>query len=239
VSSRHKSRTKRRVTMAGAGILAAVAAAATVTVASASQEYPEPAKAQAGHTVFVQGNELAGNTIHAFKRAADGKLTAAGTYATGGLGGSQTDAPTDSLASQGSLVLDRRSKLLLAVNAGSNTVTTFHAAGQQVLCWLERAGKFFFGGNTGNSTVSGYVQSKHGKLALTNEAGIATAPSPDSQGVIDLAVTRDNKFLYVQNATSGTIDGFRISSRGTLTKVNTTTGLPAFGKSGMEGIVAD
>ncbi|TKA08469.1 lactonase family protein [Actinacidiphila oryziradicis] len=413
MSSKHKSRTKRHFTLAGAGILAAVAAVATVTVASASQEKPgqerlsqerlsqaEPRMAQAGNAVFVQGNELGGNTVHAFKRAADGALAEAGTYSTGGLGGSQINAPTDSLASQGSLVHDRRSGLLLAVNAGSNTVTAFHAAGvkltarqviasggdfpssitvsgklayvldaggtgtiqgyritkdgltpltgssrslglankavplfssspgqiaftpdghdlvvttksanivevfplandgtpatakpvstpsagavpfaitfdrrdhlligeagkstvttyqvrrdgslkvlqapltngQQVLCWLERAGKFFYGGNTGNSTVSGYVQDKHGKLALSNEAGIAAAPSPQSQGVIDLAVTPDAKFLYVQNATSGTIDGFRVGRTGALTKVATTTGLPAFGKSGMEGIVAD
>jgi 6-phosphogluconolactonase (cycloisomerase 2 family) len=47
--------------------------------------------------------------------------------------------------------------------------------GQETLCWLERAGDFFYGGNTGNSTVSGYRQDAHGLLALTNEAGIAAA----------------------------------------------------------------
>ncbi|MDX3803107.1 lactonase family protein [Streptomyces sp. AK04-3B] len=403
--TRRRSKSQVRMTIAGAGILASAAVATTVAIASAG-EVPrahdgvttKSARAGAAHAVFVQGNELAGNTIHAFKRSDDGKLTSAGAYATGGKGGDQVDAPTDSLASQGSLVYDRGSHLLLAVNAGSGTVTSFRvegqklthrrtvrsggdfpssiavsgdlayvmnaggagsvqgfritpaglkplsgshrslglkndkvplfssspgqvaftpggrelvvttksantievfpmrrdgrpahrakvnpsaggvpfaitfdkkdrmlvaeaekstvstyevladgrlkvvqkplANGQNTLCWLERAGDFFYGGNTGNSTVTGYRTDRHGKLALTDESGIATPPSAMSQGVIDLAVTQDEKFLYVQNGTSGTVDGFRIGRNGSLTKVTTATGLPPFAESGMEGIAA-
>ncbi|NEA99609.1 lactonase family protein [Streptomyces sp. SID13726] len=386
---------KVRLGVAGAGILGAAAVVGAVTIASAN----EPAHRNgADHAVFVQGNELAGNTVHVFARGDDGVLSAAGTYATGGKGGDQVDAPTDSLASQGSLVYDDRSQRLLAVNAGSGTVTSFRVRGseltdrqvvrsggdfpssiavsgdlayvmnaggsgsvqgfrvtagglkplggsyrslglhnkkvplfssspgqvaftpdgrdlvvttksantvevfpigrdgrpapravvnksaggvpfaitfdksgrmlvaeaekstvttyavrrdgtlkvlqkplpngQETLCWLERAGDFFFGGNTGNSTVTGYRTDRHGKLALTDRVGIATPPSGKSQGVIDLAVTRDERFLYVQNATSGTVDGFRVGRNGSLTKVTTLTGLPPFAESGMEGIVA-
>ncbi|MFF5496127.1 beta-propeller fold lactonase family protein [Streptomyces aquilus] len=107
-----------------------------------------------------------------------------------------------------------------------------------MLCWLKRAGNFFYGGNTGNSTVSGYRMDRHGKLALTNDVGVATPPSANSQGVIDLAVTEDEKFVYVQNAVSGTVDGFRVEKNGSLTKVTTAEGLPAFDESGMEGIAA-
>ncbi|MFD8006336.1 hypothetical protein [Streptomyces mirabilis] len=53
-----------------------------------------------------------------------------------------------------------------------------------------------------------------------------------------LAVTKDEKILYVQNATSGTVDGFRIGRNGALTEVGTTTGLPPVAESGMEGIAA-
>ncbi|WP_328436821.1 lactonase family protein [Streptomyces sp. NBC_00444] len=399
--TRRKSPLQVRLFTAGAGIVAAAAAVATVTVASAGEpggRAAQPLKAGADHAVFVQGNELDGNTIHAFKRGKDGTLSAAGRYATGGKGGDQIDAPTDSLASQGSLVYDDTSGLLLAVNAGSGTVTSFQvdgqkltrrqvvdsggdfpasiavhgnlayvmnaggagslqgfritakglkplrdahrslgldndkvplfssspgqvaftpdgralavttkstntievfpirrdgrpaprpvvndsaggvpfaitfdkggrmlvaeaekstvstykvradghlkvvqrplANGQDTLCWLERAGDFFYGGNTGNSTVTGYRTDARGRLALTNDVGIATPPSARSQGVIDLAVTQDEKFLYVQNAVSGTVDGFRIGRNGSLTKVTTATGLPTFADSGMEGIAA-
>ncbi|WP_416959925.1 lactonase family protein [Streptomyces sp. Agncl-13] len=401
--TRRRSPLQIKLTVVGAGILAAAAAVTAVNVASAGEvehghDAVKKAKAGADHAVFVQGNELKGNTIHVFKRAQDGTLSAAGSYATGGKGGDQVDAPTDSLASQGSLVYDDRSGLLLAVNAGSNTVTSFRVEGQKLtgrhvigsggdfpasiavsgriayvmnaggagsvqgfrltagglaplsdthrslgldnkkvplfssspgqvaftpggrelvvttksantvevfpvardgrparravvndsagavpfaitfdkagrmlvaeakdstvstykvradgtlktvqkslpngqdtLCWLERAGDFFFGGNTGNSTVTGYRTDRHGKLALTNDVGVATPPSAKSQGVIDLAVTKDQKFLYVQNATSGTVDGFRVGRDGSLTKIGTTTGLPPFAESGMEGIAA-
>ncbi|MFF7048103.1 lactonase family protein [Streptomyces griseorubiginosus] len=392
---RRTSPTKVRLGIAGAAVLGAAAVVATVTIASADEPVRQVG---AGHAVFVQGNELAGNKIHVFQRGDDGVLAAGGTYATGGKGGDQVDAPTDSLASQGSLVYDDRSRRLLAVNAGSGTVTSFRVRGrelldrqvvssggdfpssitvsgslayvmnaggvgsvqgfritdkglkplsgshrslglrnkrvplfssspgqvaftpdgrdlvvttksantlevfpmlrdgrpaaravvnrsaggvpfaitfdasghmlvaeaekstvtryavrgdgtlqvlqkplpngQETLCWLERAGDFFFGGNTGNSTVTGYRTDRQGKLALTDRVGIAAPPSARSQGVIDLAVTKDQRFLYVQNATSGTVDGFRIGRNGSLTKVTTLTGLPSFAESGMEGIVA-
>ncbi|MER5215686.1 beta-propeller fold lactonase family protein [Streptomyces sp. NPDC002838] len=394
---RAKSRT-RRIVIGGGALASAAAITVAVTVASASQ-YSE-STAGADHAVFVQGNELDGNTIHVFARDDDGRLSPSGTYATGGEGGDQVDAPTDSLASQGSLVYDDTSGMLLAVNAGSGTVTSFRVEGQQLkdrrvvdsggefpasvavhgtiayvmnaggegsvqgfkitskglkplkgshrslgldnedvplfssspgeveftpdgrnlvvttksnntvevfpmkrnglpavaepvinksaggvpfaisfdkagkrmlvaeaekstvttyqvkhdgklkvvqeplangqetLCWLERAGNYFYGGNTGNSTVTGYRMDKRGKLALTNEVGIATPPSANSQGVIDLAVTEDEKFVYVQNAVSGTVDGFRVEADGALTKVTTADGLPAFDESGMEGIAA-
>jgi 6-phosphogluconolactonase (cycloisomerase 2 family) len=110
--------------------------------------------------------------------------------------------------------------------------------GQSTPCRLERAGDFFYGGNTGNSTVTGYRTNRQGRLALTNDVGVAAPPSVKSQGVIDLAATKDEKFLYAQNATSGTVDGFRVGWNGSLTKVGTTTGLPPFAESGMEGIAA-
>lgn len=396
--NRRRSTLRFRLTVGAAGVLAAAAAAASVTVASAGETRPRGDTAKADHAVFVQGDELDGNTIHVFKRGEDGRLTAAGRYATGGRGGDQVDAPTDSLASQGSLVYDRRSGRLLAVNAGSGTVTSFRVRGQKLsdrqvvrsggdfpssltvsgglayvmnaggagsvqgfritaggleplrgshralglhnkkvplfssspgqvaftpgggqlvvttksantievfpvrrdgrparravindsaggvpfavtfdrsgrmlvaeakdstvttykvradgtlavlqkplpngqrtLCWLERAGDFFYGGNTGSSTVTGYRTDRHGALALTDASGVATPPSAASQGVIDVAVTEDEGFLYVQNATSGTVDGFRVGGNGSLTKVTTVTGLPSFAESGMEGIVA-
>lgn len=44
----------------------------------------------AGHVVFVQTDNKAGNQIVAYDRADNGSLTLAGTYDTGGLGGQLT-----------------------------------------------------------------------------------------------------------------------------------------------------
>jgi hypothetical protein len=80
---------------------------------------------------------------------------------------------------------------------------------------------FFYGGSTGNPTVTGHRTGRHGRLALTDDVGITTPPSAMSQGVIDLAVTQDKKFQYVQNGTSSTVDGLHIDRNGYLTKVTT------------------
>jgi 6-phosphogluconolactonase (cycloisomerase 2 family) len=81
----------------------------------------------------VQLNQPSGNAIAVYDRAGTGHLTLAGTYPTGGLGG--TAAPgteSDRLASQGSLTLARRGHVLIAVNAGSDTVTTFKVHGNRL-----------------------------------------------------------------------------------------------------------
>ncbi|WP_344393815.1 hypothetical protein [Streptomyces vastus] len=36
--------------------------------------------------------------------------------------------------------------------------------------------------HTGNSTVTGYRTGRYGRLALTNDIGVATPPSTNSQG---------------------------------------------------------
>lgn len=50
-------------------------------------------------------------------------------WLTGGRGGVEQNVPLDSLASQESLTFDRAHNLLFAVNAGSNTVTSFPVSG--------------------------------------------------------------------------------------------------------------
>jgi len=83
-------------------------------------------------TVFVQSDNLEGNSVVVYDRAADGTLNPAHTYPTGGKGGQLVGSVADHLASQGSLVYDRSAKTLLAVNAGSNTVAVFAVHGDRL-----------------------------------------------------------------------------------------------------------
>src|SRR5262244_1792884 len=125
---------KYRGRIGSAAVLAATALAAVTVLA-------EPASAATGrgasfggasHVVFVQTDNSAGNQVVAYHRAADGTLSFAAAYHTGGLGGQLTGSVTDHLASQGSLTYDSRHSLLYAVNAGSDTVTVFVAHGHRL-----------------------------------------------------------------------------------------------------------
>jgi len=77
--------------------------------------------------VFTSTNEAVGNAVVVFRRAADGALSAAGTFATGGAG---TGAPLDS---QGALAFggDHGDRLFV-VNAGSNSISAFARAGERL-----------------------------------------------------------------------------------------------------------
>lgn len=127
-------------------ILVAAAAALTLGAfpAPAAQAAPaptaQPAHAQPTHhrsqpagAVFVQSNDLTANSVIAFDRGADGRLRRTASYYTGGKGAVVTDAVVDPLASQGSLTLDRRHRLLFAVNGGSGTITVFGVDGSRLV----------------------------------------------------------------------------------------------------------
>ena len=281
--------------------------------------------------VFVQTNQPDGNQIVVYDRAADGTLTQAGTYATGGRGGIAVGAPSDHLASQGSLVYDADHRLLFAVNAGSDSLSVFRVDGdvltlQQVvssgggfpasiavhdnllyvlnaggagilqgfrigrlsdtpvlnpsatpapfaftfdpasqrlvsgeagisavstyavgsdgtlsdphslsdaqvaLCWITRVRGFYYVSNTGSNTLSGYTIDSNGQPSLLTPTGVVAGTEV---GPIDSTSAAD-RFLYVENGISGTVDEFRVNDDGSLTSIGTVTGLPP----ALEGIAS-
>jgi 6-phosphogluconolactonase (cycloisomerase 2 family) len=116
-----------RVTLTGgAGLVAVALFAAPAHASSSGHDH------HARSAVFVQSDNTSGNTVTAYNRDADGTLTEANTYSTGGSGGVLDGSVVDHLASQGSLTYDRGSRLLYAVNAGSNTITVFAVHGDRL-----------------------------------------------------------------------------------------------------------
>jgi len=86
------------------------------------------------HQVFIQTNNPAGNQVLVYDRADDGTLTLAETVDTDGLGGRNEGAVEDPLSSQGSLIYDTDHRLVIAVNAGSNTVSVLGPDDDGHLC---------------------------------------------------------------------------------------------------------
>lgn len=93
--------------------LALVAALLVSGIASASAH----GKSRNGDTVYTLTNSASGNQVALFDRANDGSLTPDGLVDTGGLG------TGGGLGSQGAVVL--AGKYLLAVNAGSDSISLF------------------------------------------------------------------------------------------------------------------
>lgn len=69
--------------------------------------------------VYTSTNATSGNAILVFNRATNGSLSYQGSYSTGGLGSGA------SLGSQSAVVLSQNNHWLFAVNAGSNSISTF------------------------------------------------------------------------------------------------------------------
>jgi hypothetical protein len=116
--------------LAAACVLAtAVVATASGSALASQTTHARGEPGSAGHAVFVQTDSPAGNDVVAYHRSADGTLTEVAAYPTGGLGGILAGSVVDHLASQGSLALDEPARLLVAVNAGSNSIAVFSVNG--------------------------------------------------------------------------------------------------------------
>ena len=113
-------------------VAASLAAMTAVAVPALAATAGNAGYGGAGGAVFVQTDNTAGNAVVAYQRAPDGTLTLAGTYPTGGRGGVLAGSVVDHLASQGSLTYDPEAGLLLAVNAGSDTVSVFGVRGDRL-----------------------------------------------------------------------------------------------------------
>jgi len=157
------------VTTAGAAALSSGSAAAKKRTAAAS-----------GH-VYTETNDATNNQVLIFSRGANGKLTKAGAVSTGGKGGIQLQpgcAPTcPFLDTQGELALTPDGRLLFAVNAGSNTITSFRATanGLKRVSVVSSRGKFpesltvqghlLYVVNANSLNVAGFRVSDSGKLS--------------------------------------------------------------------------
>lgn len=82
--------------------------------------------------VYALSNAPAGNAVLAFSRHADGTLSELGSFATGGLGSG------GGLGSQGAVVLSDDGRLLVAVDAGSDEISSFTVDTQGSLTIADR-----------------------------------------------------------------------------------------------------
>jgi 6-phosphogluconolactonase (cycloisomerase 2 family) len=185
--------------------------------------------------VFVQTNELSGNRIVVYDRRPNGQLVYAGSYVTGGNGGAAAPGTeSDRLASQGSLVYDKRHGQLLAVNAGSNSVSAFRVRGDRLALegvWPS-GGEFpasigvhgdlaYVLNSGGDGVVQGFRVGRHGLWPIPGSGrslGLANSNPPDfltAPGQVGF--TPDGrKLLVTTKVSTSSIDVFRVRPDGRL-----------------------
>jgi DNA-binding beta-propeller fold protein YncE len=230
---------RRRTGVAVAAALLMAGGAISTGIASAHENpgrragKASGAAPERGGMVFVQSNDPERNSILAFRRAADGSLTPAGEFETGGRGGAQTDNPFDPLASQESLVFDSKHRMMLAVNAGSNSLTTFRVHGERLTdphtmnsggdfpVSIAVSGDLVYVLNAGGRTnVTGFRMTGDGLRRLshsTRELGITNDEVPlFTDSPPQVGFSPDGRQLLVTTKSANTIEVFAVDRSGRL-----------------------
>src|SRR2546425_10696617 len=206
------SGTSHRLTLAlGA---AAVVVLPLVPVATAS--------GGAAGAVYALTNSSDGNAVLVYQRGGAGLLTPAGSFATGGTG---TGA---SLGSQGAVIVSDDHQLLFAVNAGSNSISSFRIRpdGLELVNTAPSAGTMptsvaFFRGllyvlNAGvPNNVSGLTVDRDGNL--TPLVGSTRPFSAASTGPAQVGFSDDGMVVIVTEKAMNRIDTYTVGTDGLLT----------------------
>ena len=159
--------------------------------------------------LYTQTNDPAGNVVQRFDRAADGSLTPAGTFATGGVGLAGLGGR------QGAVELSGDGRYLYAVNAGSDSVSVFRTGhrGTRLIDTVSSRG-----------TAPASIAARHGRVYVLNSGGIPSvtayrrlpggslspiatrALAAGAQGAAQVSVTPDGRSLVVSERISNRLE---------------------------------
>lgn len=171
-------------------------------------------------TVYTLTNAAGGNAVAALHRGADGSLTSAGIYPTGGLGSG------GGLGSQGAVVLSENGRLLLAVDAGSDEISSFLVANDGSLAFADRIASggdlpisvtvhanLAYALNAGGAgNISGFTVTTDGSLASL--PGSTRPLSGGATGPAQVQFNPDGTVLVVTEKATNLISTYSVGSDG-------------------------
>jgi 6-phosphogluconolactonase (cycloisomerase 2 family) len=169
--------------------------------------------------VYTETNAATGNAILAYSQAPNGSLTWIGTFPTAGLG------TGSGLATQGEVMLAGGGMWLLAVNAGSNDISTFRVRDDGRLMLTDRAGAdgtdpvsltghdglvyVLDAGGSGN--IAGF---RLANGSLHHIGGSVQALSGSATNPAEVAFSTNGRFLVVTERGTNLIDTYSVDSHG-------------------------
>jgi 6-phosphogluconolactonase (cycloisomerase 2 family) len=168
------------------------------------------AMADGGGAVYTQTNSPTGNAVHRLDRGPDGSLTPIATYRTGGTG---TGA---GLGSQGAVALSDDGRVLIAVDAGSNDIASFHVGRRGHLTLVDREpsggvtpvsvdiadGNAYVLNAGGTENVTGFAVDGSGRLRPRG----TTALTAGAANAAQVSVSPDGRDLVVTERASNRIE---------------------------------
>ena len=193
------------------------ALAAVLTVLAVA---PAAAAGSTAGAVYTLSNSAGGNAVIAYSRASDGSLAPLGTFPTGGLGSG------GGLGSQGAVTLSGDGQWLVAVDAGSNDITSFAVGADHRLTVADRIssggihpisvtvgnGLVYTVNDGGTGNIAGFSISATG--ALSAIAGSSRPLSSGSSGPAQIALTPDGGTLVVTEKATNRITTYAVGANG-------------------------
>ncbi len=170
--------------------------------------------------VYTLSNQTSGNQVLDYAKAANGTLTFSGAYATGGTG------TGGGLGNQGAVILSNSEddNVLLAVNAGSNSISSFKITrnGLQLLSTVSSGGirpvsitqyeeVVYVLNAGGDGNISGF-KLDDGRLRAINNS---TRPlSSTASGAAEIAFVAEGKVLVVTEKATSKIITYTVNEQG-------------------------
>jgi 6-phosphogluconolactonase len=185
------------------------------------------------HCLYTESNTSGTNEIIAYKIKNNGDLEWISSTSSGGAGSGA------GLGSQGALALDKDHKWLYAVNAGSNSVSSFKVNndGSLTLADTKKSGgidpnsvsvygNLLYVLNHGSDNIHGFKIGDDGKL--TNIEGSTKSLSGTSVDAPQISFTPEGSWIMVTEKATNIISTFRVKSNGS---VGTGIFTPSVGKT--------
>jgi 6-phosphogluconolactonase len=189
---------------------------AVVTLAFLAGPAASQAMADPG-ALFTQTNDPAGNVVQKFDRAADGTLTPAGGFSTGGVGLSTLGGR------QGAVELSDDESTVYAVNAGSNTVSALRvtrgglalqdvvsSGGITPTSIDERDGRVYVLNSGGTPNVTAFRTRDDSLEAISG----GSQALPGALGAAQVSVAPDGSALVVSERLSNRLETLALDSGG-------------------------
>lgn len=209
-----------------------LAAASAALVLSACGSNGGGGSAAAANQLYSMTNATANTVVH-MSRGSDGSLTVVDSFGSGGAG---TNTGPDPLISQGSIVLSTDHRMLFAVNAQSNSVSSFsinpadggltleavNATSGSKPVSLAYANDKLYVLFQASRTVEAYKVSRGVLGASLGSISLPTAPAGTNPTQIELST--DQKYLVVNAGTAGDqVVTYALNADGSINPAPTTT----------------